>query len=333
MNPEISKEFLFKYFDGQVTPIEKEWISAWAKDSANQEFFYFCLMQWENQNWQYKPDVQAAFDKHKARVKAHEMNVPIIELPKRNFWRFWVIAASISLFLTISGGYFYKDTLLFKTYTTGFGQIDSFDLADGTHVVLNANSSLRISRFGFDNKTKTRDVFLTGEANFEVTHTVDNQRFVVKTGKGFEVVVLGTVFSVFARSSGSKVILDKGKVQLNYSENQTNKQLTLKPGELVTLDSVGRANIKQVKNENAKQDLTAWKNNRFVFDKTPMSDLVTLFGDNFGLELLISDKELLEWTISGSFTAYTAEELLETLTQTANLHYEKNGKQIFISPN
>ena len=326
MNNEVTKELLVRYFDGQATALEKQGIDKWAKNIENQEFFYACLMQWENQNQQYKPNVKAAFTRHMARVNATEVNNQVLEPQRSRFWRFLAVAASLALLLTIGSGYVFKDVLFFKTYATGFGKIDSFTLSDGTQVVLNANSSLRVPRFGFSGKT--REVFLVGEANFEVTHTTDNQHFVVKTAKGFEIEVLGTIFSVFTRNSGSKVVLDKGKVQLNYAENKTPKQLMLNPGELVTIDSVGHAKVRKAK-EN--EDLSAWKKNRFVFDGTPLSDLVTLFGDNFGINLILSDKELSEWTISGAFTAYTAEELLEAMTESSNLIYKKEGNCISIS--
>lgn len=326
MKNEVTKDILLKYFAGQATAVEKQGIDEWAKSTENQEFFYTCLMQWENQNLQYKPDVKAAFAKHLARVNVQAVDNQV-QVPQRGrFWRFLALAASITLLLSIGGGYFFKNVLFFKTYTTGFGKIESFSLSDGTHVVLNANSSLRVPRFGFNEKT--REVFLAGEANFEVTHTVDNQHFMVKTDKGFDVEVLGTVFSVFTRGSGSKVVLEKGKVQLNYAENKTPKQLTLSPGELVTIDSVGQTKVKKTKKP---EELSAWKNNRFVFDGTPLADLVTLFSDNFGINVILSDKELAQWTISGAFTAYTAEELLEAMTESSNLIFKKEGNRIFIS--
>lgn len=339
MNPEITKELLFKYFDGQATPIEKLMIDTWAKDGDNLDYFYACMLQWENQNLQFKPDTKIAFAKHLERVQTAETKIsaetpttlPLstasIEIPsihtRRRWW--WAVAASL-VFLLVAGGYFFKDVLMYQNYTTGFGKIESVTLSDGSQVVLNANSNLRVPRWGFGNATRT--VFLTGEATFEVTHTVDNQRFIVETPNNFEVVVLGTVFSVLARQSGAKVVLDKGKVQLNYAENKVAKQLTLNTGEVASFKAGGKADVKKIKNP---ENYAAWKDHRFVFESMPLSDLATLFADNFGLELVIKDKQLAKWTISGSFTAHTAEELLETLTETANLMYRKDDTKIFIS--
>ena len=42
-----------------------------------------------------------------------------------------------------------------------------------------------------------------------MTHTPAHQKFVVNNNKQFEVVVLGTEFSVYARQRISKVVLSK----------------------------------------------------------------------------------------------------------------------------
>ena len=87
-----------------------------AKDTTNQEFFYLCLMHWENQNWQYKPDANAAFEKHKARMKAQQepsIQEPVMVARPRSIWRFLAIAASITLFVVAGTGYFFKDNIQF----------------------------------------------------------------------------------------------------------------------------------------------------------------------------------------------------------------------------
>ena len=73
---------------------------------------------------------------------------------------------------------------------------------------------------------------LDGEAEFHVTHTIDNQRFIVKTSSDFEVEVFGTKFVLYARQQAKKVVLNEGKVQVNY---QGGKKQLMKPGDVVTL--------------------------------------------------------------------------------------------------
>ena len=128
------------------------------------------------------------------------------------------MAAAVVVLLVSVGLWLNKSTLLYRSYQTSNGEIRRFVLMDGSQVTLNARSNLMVPRWGFG--TSSREVVLDGEASFTVRHTPDNHKFVVKTGKGFEVVVLGTEFSVFSRSRGARVVLNKGKVQVNYQEGK-----------------------------------------------------------------------------------------------------------------
>lgn len=333
MKPRISKESLFNYFAGQATALQKQQIDEWAKDEQNREVFFECLAAWENQNSQFNPDVHEALKRHQRRMTHQPIRTPepnpmaesgVRSLPSLPWFR-WFIAATISLVLLFSGLYF-SDQLLYTTYQTPFGQTRTLTLSDGSRVTLNANSSLQVPRFGFGQKT--RNVILSGEADFSIRHLPNHQKFTVQTNKKFEVVVLGTEFMVNTREHGQKVVLNKGKVQLLYQEGETAKQLTMKPGHLVTFDPAGHANVKQVANS---REFTSWKEHRFVFEQTTLADLSTLFLENYGLQLQFPDKELMQWTVSGAFTANSAEELIETLTSASDLTYRRQGNSLIIS--
>jgi ferric-dicitrate binding protein FerR (iron transport regulator) len=123
------------------------------------------------------------------------------------------------------------------------------------------------------------------------------------------------------------VVLSKGKVKLHYLEGNAIKQIVMKPGDLVTMDEKGRAVI--AKTENPTK-YSAWKAHRFIFENESLRKICNLFEDNFGLTVHIPDSSLADQTISGSFTALNAEELLEILTDDSGLSYTKSedGKVI-----
>lgn len=337
MNSPVSKELLFKYFEGGATAFQKELIDQWIKQGNHRELFYEYLMEWERQNPQYVVDVAAARERHRERMSSRNHpktgESPSNEseptpLPTRARFSkrtFWLVAASISLIL-LAGLFVERDALLFRSYRTGFGETDEFTLTDGSVVSLNANSVLKVPRFGFGRQT--REVYLNGEANFSVRHTIDNQKFIIKTDKNLKVVVLGTEFTVYARQRGAKVVLNRGKVQLNYQEGKAEKQLVMKPGDLVTLDTNGQANIRKIPEP---QNYSAWKEHRFVFEGTTLAEITQIFDDTFGVRVEISDHDLAQWTVTGSFTANNAEELLEVITEASNLSYHRKGKLIIIS--
>ena len=216
MKTAINKKMIFDYFANRLTPLQRKKIENWLKTSENEELFYSYLEEWENKNPEYEPEEGLAL--------AHYLNVLNNEekafsetsrLQEKNgkypFLTVKMLAASILLFALI-GFLVSHDLFNYKTYKNTNNEVQSLTLDDGTKVLLNQNSSLKIHRWGFTNNT--REVFLIGEAKFFVTHTKRHERFIVKTDKNFEVVVLGTEFAVSSRTRGAKVILNKGNVLL-----------------------------------------------------------------------------------------------------------------------
>lgn len=334
MKNQVSKESPLHYFAGQATALQKQAIDEWIKEDENEEVFFEYLAMWENLHPQFVADTNEALQRHWQRIENRQNETDIDQLPAPEkpiiAWlstaRFrWLVAASVSIALLISGVAL-KDHVLITTYSTAFGETRTITLADGSRVTLNANSSLQVPRFGFGKKN--RKVILVGEADFAIKHTPDHQHFVVQTNKNFEVVVLGTEFLVNTREKGTKVVLNKGKVRLLYLEGKTSRQLTMEPGNLVMFDRNGRVSVKQTPKP---QDFVSWKEHRFVFDETTLAEISSLFVDNYGINLLIPDKALMQWTISGAFTAYNAEELIETLASASNLTYRQQGKTITIT--
>lgn len=321
-NIHITDDMLGKYLAGNATVFEKQQIDEWVKYSENLEKFYAALVRWEQQNPQFVPDIEEALQSHFTRIQ--ENNAPVTQ--SRTFFRpfQWLAAASVVAALGFTA-WFKQDTILYKTYRTAFGQTSSFRLDDGSQVTLNANSSLRVPRFGFGDHT--REVFLQGEGAFSVVHTATHQPFIVKTNRKFEVLVLGTEFTVFSRERGAKVVLNKGKVQLRYRQGATPKEVTMKPGDLVMIDPQNQLKQTVIREP---EKYVAWKEHRFVFDETPLYDITHLFLENFGVKVRIENQELSSWTVSGSFTAQNASELLETLSEAANLRYRREGNEIII---
>lgn len=333
MEPAITKYLLFDHFAGKSTPMQKRLIEAWLHDAQNRETYYQWLVEWEHQMPQYFPDQEARLTQYIHFMQHHPaQSVQEISLSSRtpaptlrSYRSRWLVAATVLVSLGLVG-WLGRDIIQYKTYQTDYNQTRTLTLSDGTQVVMNANSNLRVPRFGFG--SNTREVLLTGEANFSVTHTPNQQKFIVRADNNLEVVVLGTEFTVYSRKRGSKVVLNKGKVRLRYQEGDAHKEVTMKPGDLVTLDSLGHANVRQT---TTPQNYAAWAARRFVFEGTSLNELTYLFEDNFGLKIKIEGEALKQLTLYGSFQAQSAEELLEALTDAANLRYLQSNDTITIT--
>lgn len=327
MNKSVNKNILFENFAGRATPLQKKLIEAWIQEENNIELYYQWLDEWENQFIQLLPDVEPALEKSLLKIDQSADFISIIQQrPTANYFqknRSWFVAAALLILCFSISILIGKDNILYQNYKTAFGEIRKIELSDGSQVTLNANSSLKVRRFGFDHSI--REVFLRGEANFSVKHTNDHKKFIVKTDKNFEIEVLGTEFNVYARQKAAKVVLNKGKIQLNYIDGRLAKKITMKPGDLVIIDQKGHANLKAV---SQPQIFSAWKEQRFVFEATSLVEVANMIQENFDVHIEFRDEILAKRTISGTFHAKNADELLQVIAELLDINYNRQNNKV-----
>lgn len=156
------------------------------------------------------------------------------------------------------------DAVVYNTLTVPRGGQFNIVLPDGSHVWLNAASSLKYPT-AF-NGTQ-RMVEIQGEGYFEVAQN-SKQPFFVKVNN-MEVQVLGTSFDVMAYSDEKSVntTLAEGAVNVQHESNQQR----LKPGQQAVLDPVtGALTVRPAD----VQQVIAWKTGFFEFDNAPLTDIM-----------------------------------------------------------
>ncbi|HEY5371952.1 MAG TPA: FecR domain-containing protein [Hanamia sp.] len=132
-------------------------------------------------------------------------------------------------------------------------------LSDGSRVWINVGSSLTYPTAFTGNERKVK---ITGEAYFEVIHNA-RMPFIVQNG---DVTIrdLGTHFNVntYADEPVDQITLLEGSVRIS---KNTVSQL-LKPGQQARFNNGENNHIKVVNDVNM-EEVMAWKNGRFLFDK------------------------------------------------------------------
>lgn len=323
---------LFDYFEGRATSMQQKLIADWLKDDVeNENLFYQFLDEWESQNPQYLSDNGTAWMKFETVLNTpSSQNLPVTteEDPQEpanspRLLGFWYMAASIAIVMMASL-FFFPKTIFYRTYHTGYAQTLRLQLSDGTGVVLNANSKLWVSRWGFNNRNRV--VFLDGEGEFKVTHTPHNNRFVVKTNSDFEVEVFGTQFVLYARENAKKVVLNEGKIQIHY---QAGKQQFMKPGDIFSLHK--GADTLEISTTKEPQKYSAWKYHEFYFDETTLLAASVTIKEHFGVQVAFRDSTMANRRFSGSFKAEKPAELLKALSLLLNLNIQQQNDTVFIS--
>lgn len=329
MNPVITKEKLFEHFAGRSTALQRTMIAEWLQQPANQAHYVAWLDEWERQHLQYIADEDAALQTLTDRIEIWEQQHPAVPAnpPSRihplPVQPRWLVAAAV-VFSLLAGLYAGRQRLLYQTIATGFGETRPVTLSDGSQVTLNANSTLRVPRFGFG--TQTRAVWLTGEAAFSIRHTPTHQRFVVHTKRGVEVEVLGTEFNVYDRPQETKIVLSRGAIQLNYnSPTQPVRRLRLKPGDAVRVNPAGQLTQSYTAQPEAS---TAWRDHRFVFKSTPVREIADLLRDTYDLRLELKNPALANRTITGSFQAHDADEFLQVVAELLEINYKQKENTV-----
>ncbi|MFA6086280.1 FecR family protein [Mucilaginibacter sp.] len=157
-----------------------------------------------------------------------------------------------------------QQALQYNTLTTKRSEQFQVILPDGSHVWLDAASSLK---YPVAFKGNERKVELTGQGYFEVSHNAATP-FIVKTAKT-EVQVLGTHFNVSAYDDDrdTKTTLLEGAVRIK----STQAAAILKPGEQAVLNDKGQLTVN--KNIDASMEI-AWKNGLFDFKKAGIREIM-----------------------------------------------------------
>ncbi len=325
MKRPIDKNTLFEFFDGKTTSIQRKMIEEWLQQPGNGDLYYRYLDEWESRHTQFIPDETAALEKYRLVMVNNQEAAAVAAVGKIPFWRAWLGGsffrlAGIAASLLIVSFWIWKDGIFYRQYDTPFGKTVHYTLADGTQVALNANSRLRVPRFGFNEDT--RQVRLEGEAAFDVAHTPGSSRFVVEMDDGYSIEVLGTKFVAFARDRNKRVYLTEGKVKMVLPEG---RQIYMKPGHLfeATENRPGTLSVPE-----KPQQYLAWKTHQFYFDNTPLSEVVRQMEERFGVIIRIVDPALEEKELGGIYEAQSPDDLLQVLAELYHVEISQNKNRI-----
>lgn len=237
-------------------------------------------------------------------------------------WRWSAVAATVLLAVGLA---LYLVDLNRNTFSheTAFGETRQIVLPDSSTVMLNANSNIRF-RNDWSEKD-TREVWLEGEAFFEVVHTVNHQPFQVKVSDGLAVEVLGTSFNVYHRQADTKVVLNSGQISLSFPASSNEEKIVMEPGELVEY-----SNNRYSKRKVNAEIYAAWTDNKVILDQTSLREMIAMAKDNYGINIEVASEKMLEQTVSGSMPVGDAESFVLQIARVFQLKAKKEKKHYLL---
>jgi len=232
--------------------------------------------------------------------------------------------AAVFVCILIVSFYYNGHQADFVEYKAAYGEIKEVTLEDGSTVTLNANSSITLSDSWMTKQG--REVFLKGEAFFNVVKTSDLKSFHVKTPNGVTVQVLGTAFNVNTRREKLSVYLQSGKVRIQ----SDSEAVTLQPGERADYDKslekvlVSKEDLKTV------DDKLAWKTNLYILNDLSMSTIALDIKDNFGKQVIFLDSALRSERVTAKLPSGDIKILINVLKEALDVEIEQKDNQIII---
>jgi len=209
----------------------------------------------------------------------------------------------------------------FNTLSTANGEQYQVVLPDGTHVWLNAASSIKYP-VAFGNGE--RMVELTGEAYFEVVHNAAHP-FKVKTARQI-VEDIGTHFNINAYDDepAIKTTLIEGAVKV--SSMMSSKILFIKPGQQSQLNEQGLS-VASVDVD----EVLAWKNGNFDFDDESLESTMRKIAKWYDVQIVYAQKPAGVSFFGEISRSKNLSAVLSALSITGKVHFRMDAKKIIVS--
>lgn len=201
-------------------------------------------------------------------------------------------------------------------------------LPDGTSVTLNSDSKVSYNK-NF-NET-SREVTLTGEAFFEVTHDA-SRPFVVHTKKA-DIEVLGTTFNVrdYPEDPRFETSLIRGKVKVEMKGIE-NKSFVLKPSEKLTISNkkITDYHLTELTKIDSVIVETAWINDKVSFMDKPFSEIALELERQFNVSIEFKNEDVKQYIYTGVYADAKIEDILDILKIIKPFSYTIIDKKVII---
>ncbi|NSL85442.1 DUF4974 domain-containing protein [Chitinophaga sp. Mgbs1] len=246
---------------------------------------------------------EAEFGKLKLAVAGAA--TPPSAFPRKRIIR---IAAAVMLPLILAGSWLlskrqghtpqHSDT--YTIYTAAGSMRREIMLADGSHVILNASSTLKVPH---SYNQQDRRLELQGEALFEVAG-VENKPFIVNSGS-LHVQALGTAFKLRAYpfDTAAAVLLVNGKVRVA----QAAATADLQPGEQLTTGKEQPAFRKSTFDTSREM---AWRKGQLIFNNASLADIAASLEYWYGIKVVVQPGKYKPIRFNGVFSNKPLQDVL-----------------------
>lgn len=336
----MKKDLIQRFLEHKTSEEENQRVLQWLSNPENEsEAAAIFKTQWDETDSVKvdgefdKPDT---FEKIRLQIKAEEQlaqNKPVVRKVSIPVW----MKVAAVLLVTVGISYLsltpdvpqQVELAAVKTLEkeTRRGQRSTIVLADGSKVILNAESKISYDEnFGKNN----REIVLQGEAFFEVAKNPELPFRV--TSSNAITTAIGTSFNISAypEMSSSTISLATGKVSVDNTNVDKNSEMItyLLPGE-GALVSLGKNEI--IKTKFDAKSVMSWKTGILYFDNTPLEETFKRLERWYNVKFeIISSEDISHLKGTGEFENQRLSSVLKVLSYSMNFQYQIKGKTVII---
>ena len=324
-----------KKLTGEINPAEEIELLNWVQESpANELYFRRMMDAWKKGQYSIRiKGQQATFNKISRQLDFEENIFSDKNCDSSpDIRRRWYRVAVVFIFLLTAIGIFYfnistpdgdtevvQSKMIIKNNPAG--QKTGINLPDGSVCWLNSESGIKYLSNYTDS---TRDIYLKGEAYFEVAKDPARPFRVYTTT--MTVTALGTIFNISSFSDDKKetVALIEGRISVNCEDNFYNEIL---PGEAISYDK-GLRTSDRIKVD--PYDAISWKDGVLSFDEETYQTIFAKLERWYGVKITIVGDYPKGLKYRASFKNELLVNILESIRYGRDFKYLVDGKNIKI---
>jgi len=233
-----------------------------------------------------------------------------------------------------------------------YGSKSLIRLPDGSKVWINAGSKIT---YPADFGVTSRNVYLTGEAYFDIAK-MEKMPFYVNTDV-LKIKAYGTAFNVKAYSDDNLVetTLDQGVISI-IRNDAPDREISVEPKQKITIrkdtqetpvstpqttaanttttsskpSEIEKPDVEEVKNI---ETITAWKDNRLVFEQEPLWSLAKQLERRYNVQFYFSNEKIKTIRYTAAIKEMPIDQVLEAISLTSPIRYSIKGSVVTLMEN
>lgn len=344
MKPEkLDFEVIARYLSNTCSKQEREDVEQWmVSDTEHQLMLDEFRHIWDaaeskevmKEEW---TEIEQDWNRVKERVGLNDEAVsytpPQSLLPESNskLQQFLKVAA-IFLFMALMGVLTYQtwqepepvaQSPVLREISTSNGERVNLTLSDGTKMLVNSGSEIKLPNTFQPDK---REVYLEGEAYFNVTENLDSP-FIIHS-KNVVTEVLGTSFTVrsYPEDEQVRVVVEEGSVSFGSEQDAPSDRVIVSKNEMGSYDfSEGELQTRQV------DDLDlyiSWTEGYFKFREKPMKSVAKDLERRYNIEIQFENNEIGDMRLTANLKSRSMSNVLDVIAMSLEVDYRIEDEDI-----